>query len=758
MSVSFDKVIFGRFEIDVPAREMRADGVKVKISAKGLEFLCILIDRQGHVVDRVEIAQTLWKENKDSLNLLAKTLVAVRHVIGEKVGDSKWIETVRTRGYRFVGQVIFPQATRPSGFAAGNRLAILPVSNQTGNADLDWTELGLMSSIQSILKKSGRFETVPAGTVVACLSSADGAATLVEKAALVGRMLKVDSIVGCTLSTEDNYFTLSYESFGLPATISTGKVSAEEPLKLAERLAARLNEAPFAGVYSSLQFNARDPFAVQAFARAQTFHAQRRWQFSVNCLRVCLDCEPSNTVAKLLLVSCYARLGDRSAFSIGNELLELASKTGDRRLEALTHAELAGVKDDAQRVDSHFDSAVKLSEVQNVSDLNLRVRMLQGNVACRAKNLKLARFHYEWVLKSATSLADGNWRAKTLVNMAILELELGTKEMSKSYFLLALEACKILDAKHITAYSLAGLALNHADSGEFEEAKRLLIRADHAVAGCEDADMRRTLLEVALAVHGELADAQAVERVLQHWSRVQLAGTQQCFVYLVLKARSAALQGDMDGAVGLTEKAIDAAPHHLYQSTLKQMWVQMLRFELQRLNWHRIGECISKMDELFSVETDDQLRAEVMHAHAARKVRLEPLEALAELQLAISILPLERRSSGRIRMDAAWLATEHGDGLLAQRLVGPVQSWLVQHPIGCALMARIHFSRNEHAAAVAAQHRCLSFYMKGLEPKFLRDMLQFYERAGRTRTGHPANGDVAVPLLDVLPSQLHYGN
>ena len=53
-------VRFGLFEVDLLARELRRNGIVVRLQDRPFEILCILLERPGDVVTRDEFRQRLW--------------------------------------------------------------------------------------------------------------------------------------------------------------------------------------------------------------------------------------------------------------------------------------------------------------------------------------------------------------------------------------------------------------------------------------------------------------------------------------------------------------------------------------------------------------------------------------------------------------------------------------------------------------------------------------------------------------------------
>jgi serine/threonine protein kinase len=98
---------FDAFELDSRAGELRKRGVKIRIPEQSFQILLLLLEHRGDVVLREEIRSNLWPndtvvEFDHSINAAIRKL---RLALGESAAKPRHIETVGTRGYRFVGEV-----------------------------------------------------------------------------------------------------------------------------------------------------------------------------------------------------------------------------------------------------------------------------------------------------------------------------------------------------------------------------------------------------------------------------------------------------------------------------------------------------------------------------------------------------------------------------------------------------------------------------------------------------------------------------
>jgi DNA-binding winged helix-turn-helix (wHTH) protein/tetratricopeptide (TPR) repeat protein len=95
---------FGLFEVDLRAREIRKEGVKVRLQDQPFELLLLLAGRPGELVTREELRSHLWPSDTfvDFDNALNTAVNKVRDALGDSAENPRFIETVPRRGYRFI--------------------------------------------------------------------------------------------------------------------------------------------------------------------------------------------------------------------------------------------------------------------------------------------------------------------------------------------------------------------------------------------------------------------------------------------------------------------------------------------------------------------------------------------------------------------------------------------------------------------------------------------------------------------------------
>jgi TolB-like protein/DNA-binding winged helix-turn-helix (wHTH) protein/Flp pilus assembly protein TadD len=78
---------------------------RIALEPKALRVLTLLVRRAGHLVDKKELLECAWPNSFVEENTLTRTIAILRRELGDSSRDSKIIETVPTRGYRFIAPV-----------------------------------------------------------------------------------------------------------------------------------------------------------------------------------------------------------------------------------------------------------------------------------------------------------------------------------------------------------------------------------------------------------------------------------------------------------------------------------------------------------------------------------------------------------------------------------------------------------------------------------------------------------------------------
>ena len=100
MTYSFDDV-----EIDAVGFRVTRAGESIRLEPKALELLLFLVANPGRLVTKAEIQDAVWKGTFVTDNALTRLVAQIRKALGDDARGARYIETVPTRGYRFVARL-----------------------------------------------------------------------------------------------------------------------------------------------------------------------------------------------------------------------------------------------------------------------------------------------------------------------------------------------------------------------------------------------------------------------------------------------------------------------------------------------------------------------------------------------------------------------------------------------------------------------------------------------------------------------------
>lgn len=103
----YDRVRFDAFEVDLASGELRKHGFKIRLQEKPFQILAALLEKPGKIVTREELHEKLWPEQEfgEFDKNLNNAINRLRTALNDFAEQPRFIETLRQRGYRFMGPV-----------------------------------------------------------------------------------------------------------------------------------------------------------------------------------------------------------------------------------------------------------------------------------------------------------------------------------------------------------------------------------------------------------------------------------------------------------------------------------------------------------------------------------------------------------------------------------------------------------------------------------------------------------------------------
>ena len=163
-----DRIVqFDAFEVDLESRELRKQGLFIRIEAKPFKILEVLIEHAGRVVTREALREKLWPDTHVGYDQNLNTAInKLRELLGDTAQSSRFIKTLPRLGYRFIAPVVIPG--RLLLVAAKKMLAVLPFEYLGADPEQEYFADGLTEEMISHLGQldPGRLGVIARTTVV----------------------------------------------------------------------------------------------------------------------------------------------------------------------------------------------------------------------------------------------------------------------------------------------------------------------------------------------------------------------------------------------------------------------------------------------------------------------------------------------------------------------------------------------------------------------------------------------------------------
>lgn len=241
---------FDDFLADPETWRLSRDGQEIHLEPVVLKLLIYLIENRERLVTRQELMDTVWGDTVISESALTKAVARLRNALDDDSTAPRYLETVRSQGYRFVASV--EEGARPGGpdssprknrvGAAGlglfagavvvvtliilvvfwfrdppsevpqaqviGSLAVLPLSNLTGNPEQDYYVDGLQDLLITELSQLPGLRVISRQSTIryrdSQLPTADIAGELGVDALVEGSLLREGSKIEVTVQLIDS--------------------------------------------------------------------------------------------------------------------------------------------------------------------------------------------------------------------------------------------------------------------------------------------------------------------------------------------------------------------------------------------------------------------------------------------------------------------------------------------------------------------------------------------------------------------------
>jgi len=222
---------FGRFEIDSRTRELRKDGVRLRLQEQPFALLTLMLEHPGELLTRDELLDRLWPDGtfvdfEHGLNAAIKRL---RAVLGDSAERPRFVETLHRRGYRFIARVERVNGHGiyevPSAGDDRHRLAVLPFT-MLGEACVP--ESFASGLTEELVTQLGRIGSDRLGVIAR--SSAMRVQRIDRTAREIGAALRAHYLLEGTVRTEANRVRITAQLIDAQRDTQLWAESYERPI------------------------------------------------------------------------------------------------------------------------------------------------------------------------------------------------------------------------------------------------------------------------------------------------------------------------------------------------------------------------------------------------------------------------------------------------------------------------------------------------------------------------------------------------
>ena len=487
---------FGPFCLDARERVLLRDGRVVPLTGKALTTLLILVRNNGHLVKKSALMDQLWPEEFVEEGNLTQQIFILRRAMGAPDENSRYIETIPRRGYRFVGKL-----EETAHDKRLDSLAILPFSNVNNDPSMEYLSDGITESIMTSLSHLPQLKVMARSTVFrykgVAVDPQEVGQMLGVRAVMMGRVQQLgeDLVVSAelvdvedgSLIWGDQYHRKSSDLFSVPAELAR-EISEKLRLKLSGEQKDRMTRN------SPQNREAYEFYLRGRYSWSKRTEADLRR--GIEYFRQAIARDPDYSLAHAGLADCFLLTDSQLPLLVMPEAKAAAMKAIqlDESLGE-AYASLGQIKFfydwDWQEAERCFQQAVRLSPTYPTAHQWYgEYLVIMGEIDRGLAALKKARDLDPLSLIINTDLGFNLYMARQS-DLAIeqlkgvIELEpsffrahlyLGVVYAHKSMFSEAVAELEMARRLNENQYTLAGLGHVYASFGEKAEAEKLLAR------------------------------------------------------------------------------------------------------------------------------------------------------------------------------------------------------------------------------------------------------------------------------------------
>lgn len=507
---------FGDCVLDADRRDLTVAGESVTMQPKAFELLLYLVRNRHRAVDKDELQDQLWPRSIVTETALTRCVMKARRAVNDDADRQAVIKTIHGHGYRFVGEVIdaqpgtadrdsataatvtqSPSRKRWLGVTAGVivsiaaiwwfvatpvhsetvRLAVLPVVNQTGDAELDWASTGFMALINRMLEE--RDINVVSNREISRLATAEhhDTGSDSELRTTLQKTTGFTHLLAATLEKDGDIYQLSFElskSVGKPERRT---FVGPEPMQLVSQLVDTAATIVTSGTPALPRETSvsDDSFINEAYARAMNLELEGRYEEAQRLFQVIIEQDPELFWPRYEYALCARNLRDfETAERMFIELRTEAEQHTDLKRLAAVNNSLGIMYMRNRRNDEALTALETSARAAEQAGEWRYLGTVRQNLGLLAKNLgdiPLAYEHMQSATAAFEKLEIQSLPGTLLNNLSGVLIQLGRLEEAEQHSLKAIENFRLTGERLYESYALSRLAGIYRRNGLLDDAE-----------------------------------------------------------------------------------------------------------------------------------------------------------------------------------------------------------------------------------------------------------------------------------------------
>lgn len=154
-----------QFRLDLSDERLWDGSIVVPLPRKTFSMLRYFVLHPNHLLTKEAILESIWPNTCVTEGSIKDYVKAIRRVLGDDPRQPRFVQTVRGRGYRYLGGIKvtgrhFGQSPQASRREASPAIAVLPFDNMSSDPELTYLADGLTEDLITALSKVRKLSVV----------------------------------------------------------------------------------------------------------------------------------------------------------------------------------------------------------------------------------------------------------------------------------------------------------------------------------------------------------------------------------------------------------------------------------------------------------------------------------------------------------------------------------------------------------------------------------------------------------------------